>query len=41
MVTAVTTEPAVACRNVTKEFGEGEARTLALRGVDLEVRAGS
>jgi putative ABC transport system ATP-binding protein len=25
---------------VTKEFGEGEARTLALRGVDLEVYAG-
>jgi putative ABC transport system ATP-binding protein len=32
--------PAVVCRGVTKEFGEGDARTLALRGVDLEVGAG-
>jgi putative ABC transport system ATP-binding protein len=28
---------AVACRGITKEFGTGDARTLALRGVDLEV----
>ncbi len=32
--------PAVRCRGVTKEFGAGEARTAALRGVDLDVRAG-
>jgi putative ABC transport system ATP-binding protein len=31
---------AVSCRSVTKEFGAGEARVLALRGVDLEVRPG-
>src|SRR5215471_9257112 len=31
---------AVACRSVTKEFGAGDTRTLALRGVDLEVYAG-
>ena len=32
--------PAVVCRGVTKEFGTGETRTRALRGVDLEVRPG-
>src|SRR5919204_4423524 len=32
--------PAVVCRGVTKEFGQGDTRTLALRGVDLEVRSG-
>src|SRR5258708_2120814 len=32
--------PAVVCKGVTKEFGTGETRTWALRGVDLEVRAG-
>ena len=31
---------AVACRAVTKEFGQGQARVLALRGVDLEAYAG-
>jgi putative ABC transport system ATP-binding protein len=31
---------AVVCRGVTKAFGEGETRTLALRGVDMEVYAG-
>jgi putative ABC transport system ATP-binding protein len=33
-------EPAVVCRHVTKEFGAGGERTLALRGVDLEVEPG-
>src|SRR6266851_6136472 len=33
-------EPAVACRDLTKEFGSGESRVLALRGVDLEVYPG-
>jgi putative ABC transport system ATP-binding protein len=31
---------AVVCRQIVKEFGTGETRTLALRGVDLEVFAG-
>jgi len=36
----MTTERAVVCRGVTKEFGDGTARVQALRGVDLEVGAG-
>ena len=31
---------AVQCRGVTKEFGNGETRTLALRGVDASVHPG-
>ncbi len=31
---------AVVCRGVTKHYGSGESRMLALRGVDLDVRAG-
>jgi putative ABC transport system ATP-binding protein len=31
---------AVSCRGVTKEFGEGDARVMALRGVDLEAYPG-
>jgi putative ABC transport system ATP-binding protein len=31
---------AVACRGVTKAYGTGSSRVVALRGVDLEVRAG-
>ena len=31
---------AVRCRGITKEFGRGEGRMLALRGVDLDVRFG-
>ncbi len=31
---------AVACRDVVKGFGSGDARVMALRGVTLEVRAG-
>jgi putative ABC transport system ATP-binding protein len=30
----------VVCRGVTKEFGQGDTRTRALRGVDLEAEAG-
>src|SRR5215510_865678 len=33
-------EHAVVARSVTKEFGSGDTRTLALRGVDLEVDYG-
>src|SRR6202047_3719811 len=36
----LTSEQAVFCRGVTKEFGSGETRTQALRGVDVEVFAG-
>jgi putative ABC transport system ATP-binding protein len=31
---------AVSCRNLTKDFGEGESRARVLRGVDLEAEAG-
>jgi putative ABC transport system ATP-binding protein len=31
---------AVVCRGITKEFGDGDAKVLALRGVDLEVYPG-
>jgi len=33
-------ERAVICRGVTKDFGEGETRVRALRGVNLEVHSG-
>ncbi len=33
-------QPAVVCRNVSKEFGVGDMRTVALREVELEVYAG-
>jgi putative ABC transport system ATP-binding protein len=33
-------EKAVICRQVTKEFGDGDSCVLALRGVDLDVYAG-
>ena len=31
---------AVQCRNLTKEFGHGETKTIALRGVDVDVNSG-
>jgi len=31
---------AVHCRGVTKHYGEGSARVVALRGIDLEINAG-
>jgi putative ABC transport system ATP-binding protein len=40
MVTATQTDLAVVCEGLTKDFGQGEARVQALRGVDLEVRPG-
>jgi putative ABC transport system ATP-binding protein len=33
-------ENAVSCRGVTKHYGEGDARVVALRGVDLDVKRG-
>jgi putative ABC transport system ATP-binding protein len=33
-------QPAVICRQLTKDFGTGDARVQALRGVDLEVYPG-
>jgi putative ABC transport system ATP-binding protein len=36
----VATETAVTLRGVTKSYGEGASKVTALRGVDLEVRAG-
>jgi putative ABC transport system ATP-binding protein len=40
MGSAASAEQAVICQGVTKEFGQGEARVRALRGVDLEVFPG-
>ena len=31
---------AVSCRGLTKEFGDGDSKVLALRGVDMDVSAG-
>jgi len=36
----VTTRVSVRCRNVTKTYGTGSTAVRALRGIDLEVRAG-
>ena len=33
-------DTAVVCRDLTKEFGDGDSKVLALRGVDMEVYAG-
>jgi putative ABC transport system ATP-binding protein len=40
MGSAAAVERAVICRGVTKDFGEGETKVRALRGVDLEVHPG-
>jgi len=40
VMASVATEWAVECRGVTKDFGQGEAKVQALRGVDLEVPDG-
>ncbi len=40
MKALVIAEPAVSCRGVTKEFGQGDSRTLTLRGIDLDIRPG-
>jgi putative ABC transport system ATP-binding protein len=31
---------AVCCRDVTKSYGSGAGKVMALRGIDLEVRPG-
>jgi putative ABC transport system ATP-binding protein len=33
-------QSAVTCRGVVKEFGDGDAKVVALRGIDLEIAAG-
>src|SRR5262249_32539287 len=40
MSTTVPQKLAVACRGVTKEFGQGDSRTLTLRGIDLDIHPG-
>jgi putative ABC transport system ATP-binding protein len=40
-VTPAVQAPAVVCRGVIKEFGQGETRIRVLKGIDLEVEAGS
>jgi putative ABC transport system ATP-binding protein len=37
---AVMSTPAVSCRGVTKEFGDGETRIQVLRGIDLQILSG-
>jgi putative ABC transport system ATP-binding protein len=32
--------PAIVCRNLTKEFGQGDTRVQVLRGIDLELPCG-
>ena len=39
-MTATATEPAISLRGVTKEFGTGDAKTVALKAVDLDVPYG-
>lgn len=39
-MTTTAIQNAVTCRGVTKHYGEGAARVVALRGVDLDVRSG-
>src|SRR5580693_5922755 len=38
--TAGSHDVAVSCRGLTKAFGDGDARVMALRGVDMDVYAG-
>lgn len=39
-MSATITDDAVRCRAVSKTYGKGEAAVAALRGIDLDVRAG-
>jgi putative ABC transport system ATP-binding protein len=40
LATSQSSSTAVVCRKVTKEFGDGDSRVFALRGIDLEVYGG-
>lgn len=40
MISVTEKTPAVRCRGLTKTYGTGPARVMALRGVDLDVRQG-
>lgn len=40
MTSTVQTAIGVSCRNLTKDYGEGNARVQALRGVDLDIAPG-
>jgi putative ABC transport system ATP-binding protein len=40
MLSSTAMRMAVACRQLTKEFGDGDEKTLALRGVDVDVPPG-
>jgi putative ABC transport system ATP-binding protein len=41
MTAAPATQAAVVCRGLVKEFGDGDHKVQALRGVDVEVQAGA
>ncbi|MFL5240500.1 MAG: ABC transporter ATP-binding protein [Gemmataceae bacterium] len=40
MLSSTALRMAVACRKLTKEFGDGDQKTMALRGVDVDVPPG-
>jgi putative ABC transport system ATP-binding protein len=40
MLSSTALKMAVACRNLTKEFGDGDEKVMALRGVDVDVPPG-
>src|SRR5262245_66237305 len=40
MQTLVATAPAVECRGIVRDFGDGDTRTRVLHGVDLDVPTG-
>ncbi len=40
MGTAALTVPGVACRNLIKDYGTGDTRVRALRGIDVDIAAG-
>jgi putative ABC transport system ATP-binding protein len=40
MGSAVVTVPGVSCRNLIKDYGSGDARVRALRGIDVDIAPG-
>ena len=40
MLSSTALRMAVACRNLTKEFGDGDEKVMALRGVNVDVPPG-